>query len=276
MEVFAAMLDCMDQGVGRLVDTLKKNDQFDNTLILYLQDNGGCAEEMGRNPRLNERNVTKKLEPLAKDYLQPDMIPKQTRDGIPVRQGEGVMPGGEDTYIGYGQSWANVSNTPFREYKHWQHEGGISTPLIAHWPKGIASQRRGKLETQPCHLIDLMSTCVDLAGAKYPTEFAGQNIQPMEGVSLVPALAGQPLQRSKPIFWEHEGNRAIRAGDWKLVSRHPGGWELYDVATDRTEMHDLAASQSERVKEMSTQWETWASRVGVMPWPLDGDKAKKN
>ena len=276
MEVYAAMLDCMDQGIGRLVDALKKNGQFDNTLILYLQDNGGCAEEMGRSPLLNDRNIAKKLKPLAEEYLQPDMIPKQTRDGFPVRQGNGVMPGGEDTYIGYGRSWANVSNTPFREYKHWQHEGGISTPLIAHWPNGIPSERCGKLETQPSHLIDLMSTCVDLAGAKYPTEFAGQKIQPMEGVSLAPAFAGQSLQRSQPIFWEHEGNRAIRIEDWKLVSKHPGGWELYNVATDRTEMHDLAARQFERVKEMSAQWEAWASRVGVMPWPLDGGKAKKN
>ena len=276
MEVYAAMLDCMDQGVGRLVDTLKKNDQFDNTLILYLQDNGGCAEGMGRNNSFVARADAPTLAPLANDFLQPDMIPKQTRDGFPVRQGDGVMPGVEDTYIGYGRSWANVSNTPFREYKHWQHEGGISTPLIAHWPKGIASQRRGKLEAQPSHLIDLMSTCVDLAGAKYPTEFAGQKIQPMEGLSLAPAFAGQPLQRSQPIFWEHEGNRAIRAGDWKLVSKHPGGWELYDLATDRTEMHDLATRQSERVKEMSAQWDAWASRVGVMPWPLDGGNAKKN
>lgn len=276
MEVYAAMLDCMDQGVGRLVDTLKKNDQFDNTLILYLQDNGGCAEGSGRNKSFVPRADAPTLAPLANDFLQPDMIPKQTRDGFPVRQGDGVMPGGEDTYIGYGRSWANVSNTPFREYKHWQHEGGISTPLIAHWPKGIASQRRGKLEAQPCHLIDLMSTCVDLAGAKYPAEFAGQKIQSMEGISLAPALAGQLLQRSQPIFWEHEGNRAIRTGNWKLVSKHPSGWELYDLATDRTEMHDLAAKQSERVKEMSAQWDAWASRVGVMLWPLDGGKTTKN
>ena len=267
MEVYAAMLDCMDQGVGRLVDTLKENGQFENTLILFLQDNGGCAEGMGRNNPFVPRADAPTLAPLAKDYLQPDMIPKQTRDGFPVRQGNGVMPGGEDTFIGYGRAWANVSNTPFREYKHWQHEGGISTPLIAHWPKGIAIERCGKLEKQPSHLIDLMPTCVDLAGAKYPAEFAGQSIQPMEGISLAPAFDGQTLKRSQPIFWEHEGNRAIRAGDWKLVSKHLGGWELYDLATDRTEMHDLATMQSERVTEMTAQWEAWASRVGVMPWP---------
>jgi arylsulfatase len=275
MEVYAAMLDCMDQGIGRLVDTLKKNGQFENTLILYLQDNGGCAEMMGRNGPLKPRADAPTLPPLAKDFLQPDMIPKQTRDGFPMRQGAGVMPGGADTFIGYGKSWANVSNTPFREYKHWEHEGGISTPLIAHWPAGIARERGGKLEAQPAHLIDLMATCVDLASAKYPAEFAGQKIQPMEGVSLAPAFAGKPLNRVQPIFWEHEGNRAIRSGDWKLVSKHPGGWELYDIAADRTEMHDLAAQQPERVKEMSAQWEAWARRVGVMPWPLGGGEGKK-
>lgn len=270
MEVYAAMLDCMDQGIGRLVDALKKNGQFENTLILYLQDNGGCAEGMGRNGPFKPRADAPTLPPLAKDYLQPDMIPKQTRDGFPMRQGAGVMPGGADTYIGYGQGWANVSNTPFREYKHWEHEGGISTPLIAHWPKGVARQRHGQLEVQPAHLIDLMATCVDLAAAPYPAEIAGQKIQPMEGVSLAPAFDGKPLSRPQPIFWEHEGNRAIRSGDWKLVSKHPGGWELYDIATDRTEMHDLAAQAPERVKEMSAQWDAWAKRVGVMPWPLGG------
>jgi arylsulfatase A-like enzyme len=272
MEVYAAMLDCMDQGLGRLVETLKKNGQYENTLILFLQDNGGCAEGMGRNGPLKPRADAPTLPPLAKDFLQPDMIPKQTRDGFPMRQGAGVMPGGADTYIGYGKSWANVSNTPFREYKHWEHEGGISTPLIAHWPAGM---KTGRLEPTPAHLIDIMATCVDLAGATYPKERNGIAIQPMEGVSLAPAFAGKSIHRGQPIFWEHEGNRAIRAGDWKLVSKHPGGWELYDMAADRTEMHDLAAQQPERVKEMSVQWEAWAKRAGVMPWPLGGGKGKR-
>lgn len=268
MEVFAAMLDSMDQGIGRLVATLKQNGQFENTLILYLQDNGGCAEEMGRNGNFVARNDAPTLPTLGNDYLQPDMIPKQTRDGFPVRQGQGVMPGDKDTYVGYGKSWANVSNTPFREYKHWQHEGGISTPLIAHWPKGIEAQRKGVLESQPCHLIDIMATCVELSGAEYPPSFSGKTIQPREGVSLVPAFAGKSIDRQKPLYWEHEGNRAIREGDWKLVSKHPGGWELYDMAVDRTEMHNLASSHPDRVKKMSKQWESWSDRVGVLPWPI--------
>ena len=274
MEVFAAMIDCMDQGIGRLVETLKKNGQYDNTLILFLQDNGGCAEGMGRNGPHRPRAEKPTLPALANDFLQPDMIPKQTRDGFPMRQGNGVMPGGADTYIGYGLNWANVSNTPFREYKHWEHEGGISTPLIAHWPKGIAKEAHDKLNATPTHLIDLMATCVDLAGATYPREHNGNAVQPMEGVSLAPAFSGKPIARPQPLFWEHEGNRAIRSGEWKLVSKHPGGWELYNINTDRTEMNDLAAQQPERVKEMAALWDAWAKRVGVMPWPLAGEGKK--
>lgn len=266
MEVYAAMVDCMDQGVGRLMETLKANGQFDNTLVLFLQDNGGCAEGMGRAGAFKPRADSPTLPPLANDYLQPDMIPKQTRDGFPVRQGEGVMPGGPDTYIGYGRDWANVSNTPFREYKHWEHEGGISSPLIAHWPAGIA--RSGQLESAPSHLIDIMATCVELSGATYPTTFAGESIQSLEGISLAPTFAGKKLARPQPLFWEHEGNRAVRDGDWKLVSKHPGDWELYDMAADRTEMHNLAKEHPERVKELSEAWEQWAQRVGVLPWPL--------
>ncbi|MDP1589341.1 MAG: arylsulfatase [Prosthecobacter sp.] len=288
MEVYAAMLDCMDQGIGRLVETLKKNGQYENTLILFLQDNGGCAEGMGRNGPHQPRADKPTLPALTNDYLQPDMIPKQTRDGFPVRQGKGVMPGGADTYIGYGLNWANVSNTPFREYKHWEHEGGISTPLIAHWPAGInvnyIGNRTGKftrkaqggpLNHEPAHLIDIMATCVDLAGANYPKEHAENTIQPMEGVSLAPVFKGGSLMRPQPLFWEHEGNRAIRSGEWKLVSKHPGGWEIYNITTDRTEMNDLAAQQPERVKEMASQWDAWAKRVGVMPWPLGGGEGKK-
>jgi arylsulfatase A-like enzyme len=271
MEVYAAMIDCVDQGVGRLVDELRETDQLDNTLILFFQDNGGCAEGMGRSkkdPDPRHRADEPSLESLADDYLQPDMIPKQTRDGYPMRQGYGVIPGAADTYHGYGEAWANVSNTPFREYKHWVHEGGISTPLIAHWPSGIPESRYDVFESQPAHLIDLMATAVELAGASYPDQFHGHDIHPMEGVSLVPALAGESLERSQPIFWEHEGNRAIREGKWKLVSKHPGDWELYDMHSDRTELHDLADKHPDRTEKLARQWDAWADRVGVQPWPL--------
>ena len=142
-----------------------------------------------------------------------------------------------------------MSNTPFREYKHFVHEGGISTPMIAHWPDGIT--RKNELEKQPGHLIDMMATCVDLSGATYPKQFNGHDITPMEGTSLVPAFAGRALP-DRPIFWEHEGNRAMRLGDWKLVAKYPKRkWELYNVAEDRTEMHDLAASEPRRLSLMA-------------------------
>jgi arylsulfatase len=275
MEVYAAMVDCMDQGIGRLIDTLKKNGQFENTLILYLQDNGGCAEAMGRNKPFQARADKATLPELPATFLQPDMIPKQTRDGYPVRQGKGVMPGEADTYVGYGRSWANVSNTPFREYKHWQHEGGISTPLIAHWPAGISAQRNGKSESEATHLIDVMATCVDIANATYPRELNGIPIQPLEGISLRPSFEGSPISRNSPLYWEHEGNRAIRMGQWKLVSKYPGDWELYDIEADRTEMVDLAKLYSARVQEMSGLWEAWANRVGVKPWVVVEAAARK-
>lgn len=267
MEVYAAMIDCLDQGVGRIVAELKRTGQFENTLIFFLQDNGGCAEQMGRPGEFKPRPEQPPLPPLAATYLQPDMIPKQTRDGYPIRQGYGILPGGPDTFHAYGEAWANVSNTPFREYKHWVHEGGISTALIAHWPAGIPSARRNALEPQPGHLIDLMATCLDVAGAAYPRTHAGETIPPFEGVSLRPGLAGRPLGRREPIFFEHEGNRAVRDGDWKLVAKGPAGpWELYDMAADRTETNDLAAREPARVRTLVAQWEAWAKRTDVLPW----------
>jgi len=275
MEVYAAMLTSMDAGIGRIVAELKATGQYENTVILYLQDNGACEETNGRVGPSVARAAAPTLPPLDKNAYQHGNKPEQTRDGYPVRTGYGVMPGPADTFVAYGRDWANVSNTPFREYKHWVHEGGISTPLIAHWPAGIPAARNGKLETQPGHLIDLMATCVDLAGASYPKKFNGETITPMEGVSLLPAFAGQSLARSQPIFWEHEGNRAVRDGRWKLVSKFPEGWELYDIASDRAELHDLAAQQPERVRAMAQSYDAWAKRAGVLPWPVNKN-AKKN
>ena len=274
MEVYAAMIDAMDQGIGRIVAELKKQGAFDDTLIFFLQDNGGCAEGMGRGSKVNERWVgrIKDRRPMAADELQPHIWPPmKTRDGRPVRGGPDVMPGPADTYIAYGRNWANVSNTPFREYKHWVHEGGISTPLICHWPNGVKA--RGGLCHDPGHLIDIMATCVDVSGAKYPKQLAGQEIRPMEGASLAPTFRGESLEE-RAIFWEHEGNRAIRKGKWKLVSKHPGGWELYDIEADRTEMHDLAKKHPEKLAELKALYEAWADRCGVRPWPLKKPKEK--
>ena len=264
MEVYAAMVDSMDQGIGRIVDSLKKTGQYDNTLILYMQDNGGCAEGLGRNKKLKVTGGDPDArQPMRPGELQKDMIPKWTRDGKPMRMGVGVMPGPADTYIAYGRGWANVSNTPFREYKHWVHEGGSATPLVAHWPKGIDAARRGTFERQPGHLIDIMATCVDLAGAKYPRG----NVTAMEGVSLRPAFVGQDLGRTAPIFNEHEGNRSMRDGKWKLVAKGATGkWELYDMEKDRTELNNLADVHPERTKAMAKTWVAWARRAHVLPW----------
>ena len=269
MEVYAAMVDRMDQGIGKIVAELKRTERLDNTLLFYLQDNGGCAEGMGRvgNPRHPniKRPDKPTLPPLAPEaFITGGSVPAQTRDGYPVRMGPQVMPGAADTYVAYGRGWANVSNTPFREYKHWVHEGGISTPLIAHWPGGIKDA--GKLRRQSGHLVDIMATCLDLAGAKYPAEHAGQKITPAAGTSLVPTFDDQPLDR-EAIYWEHEGNRAIRMGRWKLVAKGPGAaWELYDISTDRTERSDLAKRHPDRVEEMTAKWEAWAKRSSVLPW----------
>ena len=265
MEVYAAMIDRMDQGIGRITRTLSEQGCFENTLILFLQDNGGCAEGLGRNSRsTNEgRADSATLPVMAAGALQFDMIPKQSRDGFPVLQGPGVLPGPADTYIAYGRGWANVSNTPFREYKHWVHEGGISTPLIAHWPRGIA--RHGELEHQPGHLIDVMATCVDVAQADYFAAAEEEEIKPLEGRSLRPVFAGDVIDRDA-IYWEHEGNRAIRKGDWKLVAKGiDGPWELYNIAVDRSELHDRATELPDRVKDLASQWQAWAERANVLP-----------
>ena len=264
MEVYAAMVDRMDQGIGKIVNTLKETGTYDNTLVMFMQDNGGCAEGLGRKPQKGRETRPESSEAaMPVDELQLDMIPKKTRDGWPLIQGPGAMPGPADTYIAYGRGWANVSNTPFREYKHWVHEGGISTPLIAHWPKGI--QRRGELDHQPSHLIDIMATCVDVAGAQYPTTWHDHDIKPLEGRSLAMAFEGKDIQR-EAIYFEHEGNRAIRVGDWKLVAKGAtSAWELYNVRADRAEMIDLAAAEPTRVRLLSAMWQKYAERANVLP-----------
>ncbi|HEV7280663.1 MAG TPA: arylsulfatase [Pirellulaceae bacterium] len=262
MEVYAAMVDRMDQGIEEIVEELRRTGKLENTLVLFLQDNGGCQEGIGRNPAEAKANLAA-YDAIPPEALREAVQPKQTRDGRPVRRGPGVMPGPGDTYIAYGENWANVSNTPFREYKHYVHEGGIATPLIAYWPAGVA--KRGSIETQPGHLIDVMATCIDLAGATYPEDVEGQPIVPFEGVSLAPAFTGESLDRKQPLFWEHEGNHAIREGNWKLVAKENGPWELYDLSQDRTETRDLAAKMPEKVAELAAEWDAWAARANVLP-----------
>ena len=238
MAVYAAQIDRMDQSIGRLLKRLDETRASENTLVLFLADNGGCAEEINRGKA-------------------------------------GVGPGGPESYWSYGMPWANASNTPFRLYKHWVHEGGISTPLIAYWPGKI--KEPGSITHQSGHLIDLMATCVDAGGARYPTTFNGQAITPLEGKSLLPVFEGRQREPHAALCWEHEGNRAARQGKWKLVSRFETGnaWELYDMEADRTEMNNLAAGDPARVKELSAVWDAWAARVGVQPWEQVKARQKK-
>ena len=272
MEVYAAMVDNMDQGIGRIVAELQNQNALENTIFIYLQDNGGCAEYYGRASNVDQIK-NKKYQPLGKDGLQTKIWPPmQTRDGHPVRTGPETMPGAEDTFVAYGPGWANTSNTPFRGYKHDGYEGGIRTPFIVHWPAGIEATRNHSVVDHPAHLIDVMPTLLAAAGATYPKKNGDVDVQPMEGVSLIPALNGAALERKSPIGFEHHGNLALRDGQWKIVSGYRNNqateWHLYDMLADRTELNDLAAEQPERLKKMVAQWQAWADRVGVQTWPF--------
>lgn len=252
MEVYAAQVDRMDQGIGRILDALRRTGQMDDTLVIFLADNGACAEDIPEDVPIDE--LVDKLM-IAKSH---------TRAGEPVHFGNdpGRMPGPENTYQSYGTAWANLSNTPFRLYKHWIHEGGIATPLIMHWPQRIA--RKGAIRHSPGYLPDIMATLLDVAGADYPGSYGGNAILPLEGRSLTGAFDAEMAERG-PMFWEHEGNAAVRIGRWKLVRNYPKAWELYDMIEDRTELHDLAAKHPERVEDMAAQYESWAKRCGVIP-----------
>jgi arylsulfatase len=246
MAIYAAMVDRMDRTIGRVIDDLKKNRELDNTLILFLSDNGACAEwdPFGFDVNSGPKNFLHKGADL---------------DAM----------GGPKTYHSYGSGWANACCTPFRLYKHYGHEGGTRTPLIVHWPKGINA--KGAFRDQIGHVIDIMATCVEVGGATYPKKQGETAITPMEGKSLVPAFADKPLDRAF-IAWEHEGNRAIRAEKWKLVAKAGAAWELYDMAADPIELQDLAAKQPDRVKELTAKWDTWAKRCNVLPYPLPKKK----
>jgi len=259
MEVYAAQIDRMDRGIGRIVEALEETGQLDNTLLLFLSDNGGCAEELRGPARLSSGS---------------DIATATTHDGKPVYRGNdpNIMPGPETTYQSYGVPWANLSNTPFREYKHWVHEGGIATPLIAYWPDHIKTG--GQLRHQPGQLPDIMATCLEVADVEYPDEYNGNRILPLEGTSLVPIFDSKDNNK-EALYWEHEGNKAVRKGKWKLVTKYPGSWELYDMATDRTELNDLSAKDQKLVKELSGLYQDWAERCFVEPWSGILDRRKK-
>lgn len=235
MAVYAAMIDRLDQNIGRLLEALKENDLYDNTLIVFIADNGGCHEWI--------KNVG--------NYLPTDAI-----------------TGGPESFDSYQHHWANVSNTPFRWFKHWVHEGGISTPFIAWYPAMI---EEGRLDqTNPGHIIDLMSTFIELSGAQYPGDM---DLHPVQGQSLVPIFKGSGWENERVLFWEHEGNRALRKGDYKLVSRFTKhqeqqytAWELYNIMEDRSELNDLSQDMPDVVKELENIYMEKAKEIGVLPF----------
>jgi arylsulfatase len=250
MAVHAAMVERMDEGVGRIVAALERSGRLRNTVILFLSDNGASPEDPSRfGPGFDRAGGTRDGRavhfPVAKDSL----------------------PGPQTVHAGIGPVWANVANTPFRGAKARTLEGGIATPLIAYWPAGIGA-RAGAVTRQPGHVVDLMATALDLAGAPPPTTRAGGPVVPLAGRSLAPALRTGATLAPTSIYWEHEGAQALREGDWKLVAPARGAaWELYDLARDRTELTDLAGRDPARVRAMSERWTAWATRTAVLPRP---------
>ncbi|MEO1527686.1 MAG: arylsulfatase [Planctomycetota bacterium] len=224
MEVYAAMVDRLDQNIGRLVDNLRQHGELDNTLILFFSDNGACPYQRMRSP--------------------------------------GVAPGGVESDIAYDARWANMCNTPLRLYKQYAHEGGTTTPMIAHWPKVI---QKGGISTAMHHIVDVMPTLVEIASASYPNEHAGKTILPMEGVSMLPTLRGEETKKRPAVFWEFSSNHAIRDGRWKLVAERGKPWELYDLASDRSETKNLVEAHPDVVERLEKQYDRWARRAGAKP-----------
>ncbi len=239
MAVYAAMIDRIDQNIGKLINSLKEQGLFENTLILFMSDNGACAEgeTLGRGNifDIEKRNL--------------------------------------ETNNNYGAAWANVSSTPFRLYKHYTHEGGSATPFIMHWPKGIKSQSNWYRD--PAQLIDVVPTLLEVCGVKYPETHQGHRLYPLRGISLTPSFLGEPLMRTKPMYSEHENNAFMIDGSWKLVGKGvatPQGpdiekWELYNLKDDRTELKNLAQKENQRLKEMADTWHAWALEDKVYPKP---------
>lgn len=254
MAVHAAMVDRMDQSIGILLNALEKNGQIDNTLILFMSDNG-CSNEIcqlyseGENDR-----------------------PAETRDGrkIIYPKDKEILPGPETSYASVGPKWANVANTPFRFWKAKSYEGGICTPMIAHWPKGI-KQKKGSINTAYCHVIDIMATCLDITNASYPEKYNGYDIQPYMGVSMLPIFEGEEQSVERYLCFEHFNEKAlIDAEGWKIVQPSDSknqAWELYDLNTDRSEMFNLASKYPSRVKTMVERYLEWEKQCKVIPRP---------
>ncbi len=218
MAIHAAMIDRMDREIGRLIRQLKTMGVYENTLIFFASDNGASAEIMVRHGGHDPQ----------------------------------AAPGSAASYLCLGPGFSSASNTPFRRHKTWVHEGGVSTPLVVHWPGGI--QARGELRHTPAHVIDIVPTILDVAGIEKPTKWAGETIPPAPGRSLVPAFNSDVVVDRDFLWWLHEGNRAIRVGDWKLVAAKGDPWELYDLRTDRAEANNLAKERPSKARELEALW----------------------
>ncbi|MEJ7691485.1 arylsulfatase [Daejeonella sp.] len=255
MAVHAAMVDIMDQGIGRIIKTLKETGQLDNTVILFLSDNGASPENSARYGPGFDR-------------------PGETRTGqiIDYPVNKKILPGSQLTFASIGPRWANVSNTPYRFAKEESYEGGVHTPLIAFYPKGM-SAKKGSLSSQVGHVMDFMATVIDLSGAKYPEVYRGNSISPMEGISLLPAIKGNRVNGHSELFNEHFGARYVRSGDWKLVStKLDSTWRLYQISKDQTEINNLSEKHPDKVKTLNDLWYKWANSHNVFPKPVKAVK----
>jgi arylsulfatase A-like enzyme len=228
MAVYAAQVDRMDQNIGRLTSMLAEMGELDNTIILFMSDNGAVNVGMNDTPdaELGSRN----------------------------------------SWAAYGQSWGNVSNTPYRYYKRMTHEGGVVTPLIVHWPEGLAKD--GQISHEPVHIIDIMPTLLEIAGATYPPQYKSEKLIPLQGNTIVPLFNGGKQDPEKEMYWEHEGNQAVRIGNMKLVRRYKQDWELYNLKEDPTELNNVVADHPDLNKKLKAKWDKWAENVGVMDWPV--------
>lgn len=247
MAVYAAQIDAMDQGIGRILSTLESQGITDNTLVLFISDNGACAEFLAENGK--EQTL---------------VYPMRNKDMPILGNIPGVFPGGERTYQSYGRSWANVSNTPFRMFKHWMHEGGIASPCVVRFPNAMNS--KGLRMDTPLHLMDIAPTCYALAGAQYPTEHKRQDTTALSGEDFSPLLFSEPWNRKDSLYFEHEGNAAVRYENWKLVRTFDQQWELYDMETDRPELVNIRDKNRKISTLLEKEYRGWVEKCNVLPW----------